>query len=107
MTPRGTSITSAFVCARAELRARLPSMLALAILLGLASAAVMTTSAGARRTNSAYARFAKQYKAADILIYPANIFDSSFAALDFDKVSALPHVAFAARQHYLGAQDST
>ena len=80
-------------------------MLALAILLGLASGAVMTTAAGARRTNSAYGRFAKDYKAADMLIYPANTFDSSFAALDFDKVSVLPQVAVAARQLFVGANN--
>ena len=105
MASRGTSFTAAFVCARAELRARRGSMLALAILLGLASGAVMTTAAGARRTNSAYGRFAKAYKAADMLIYPAYTFDSSFAKLDFDQVSVLPQVAVAGRQLFLGATD--
>jgi len=80
-------------------------MLALAILLGLASGAVMASAAGARRTNSAYSRFAKDYKAADLLVYPANQFDPSFADLDFDKVAALPQVEVAARQHYLGVRD--
>ena len=89
--------------ARAEFRARFPSMLALALLLGLASGAVLTVAAGARRTDSAYGRFARQYKAADMLIYPA--FDSSFASLDFDEVARLPEVAASARYNFVGASN--
>lgn len=97
-------MTAVLLRARAELRSRLPSMLALAILLGLSAGTVMTLTAGARRTDSAYERFARKYRAADMLIYPA--FDSSFAALDFDTVAALPQVVASAKQLFVGASDS-
>src|SRR5438094_946576 len=91
------------VRARAELRARLPSVLALALLVGLGTGAVMTTMAGARRTDSAYSRFARSHKAADMTIYPP--FGPDFAHLDFDKVTRLPQVAASARFDYFGVGD--
>ena len=92
------------VVARAELRSRLLSMLALAILLGLSSGAVMTLAAGASRTDSAYERFAREHKAADMLIYPA--FDpETFAKIDLDTIAALPQVAASGRQYFIGATD--
>ncbi|MGZ4206121.1 MAG: hypothetical protein ACXVES_12780, partial [Actinomycetota bacterium] len=60
-----------WVRARAELRARLPSMLALALLVGLAAGVVMTTAAGARRTDTSYKRFARAYLAADMEVFPS------------------------------------
>jgi ABC-type antimicrobial peptide transport system permease subunit len=78
-------------------------MLALAILLGLGAGAVMTLTAGARRTDSAYGRFAREYLAADILIYPS--FDPSFASFDFDQLAALPQVTASARQHYMATRE--
>jgi putative ABC transport system permease protein len=96
-------MNAALLRARTEFRARFPSMLALALLLGLASGVVLTLTAGARRTDSAYGRFARRYKAADMLIYPA--FDSSFASLDFDEVARLPEVAASARYNFVGASN--
>jgi putative ABC transport system permease protein len=96
-------VSAVLVRARAELRARLPSMLALTILLGLGAGAVMTLTAGARRTDSAYARFAREYKAADMLLYPQ--FGDTFAKFDFATVAAQPQVLVAARQSFLGAQE--
>lgn len=97
-------MTAARMRARGELRARFGSMLALAILLGLGSGAVLTVAAGARRTDSSYARFAREYKAADLLVFEA--FDSSFADLDFDKVARLPQVVASGVKHLAGASDS-
>src|SRR5262245_43495964 len=74
-------------------------MLALALLLGLGAGAVLTLAAGARRTDTAYPRFAREYKAADMLLYPQ--FDPTFASFDFEQL-ALPQVAAAAREHWLG-----
>jgi len=97
-------MTAMLVVARAELRSRLLSMLALAILLGLSSGAVMTLAAGARRTDSAYERFAREHKAADMLIYPA--FDpETFAFIDLDTIAALPQVAASGRQYLVAATD--
>ena len=93
-------MNAALLRARAELRARLASMIALAVLLGLGAGAVLTLTAGARRTDSAYRRFERAYLAADMLVYPA--FDSTFASLDFDEVAALPEVVASGRQHFVG-----
>jgi ABC-type lipoprotein release transport system permease subunit len=95
--------TAVLMRTRTELRARFTSMLALTLLVGLGSGAVMTLAAGARRTDSAYSRFARQYDAADVIVNPA--FGSQFAALDFTKVSALPQVAAVSRQHLVGVSD--
>jgi ABC-type antimicrobial peptide transport system permease subunit len=84
---------------RAEIRSRLPSIVALALLVGLGTGFVMTTAAGARRTDSSYRRFSSLYKAADMMIYPA--FDEAFAALDFDRVEKLPQVLAAARYRFI------
>ena len=91
------------VRARAEMRARLPSMIALAILLGLGAGAVMTTAAGARRTDSSYRRFSKAYLGGDMIVWPS--FGPQFASLDFDQVAKLPQVVAAARLHFLGTVD--
>ena len=91
-------------CARAEMRARLVSILVLALLLGLGSGTVMTLLAGARRTDSAYGRFAREHLAADMLIYAA--FDpENFADLDFERVAALPQVAASGIQQFIGTMD--
>jgi len=92
--------------ARSELRARLPSMLALALLLGLGGGAVMTLAAGARRTDTSYPRFARTYLAADALLfnYPsAPGSKRQFANLDFGNVERLPQVAAWGIQHFLPA----
>ena len=99
---RGTSsITAVVACARAEMRARRLSVLALAILLGLGSGTVMMLLAGANRTDTSYQRFARKNLAADMLLYAA--FDPvNFAALDFDKVAALPQIAASGVQRFIG-----
>lgn len=45
---------SVWLCLRAELRPKLRSLLALALLLGLVGGVVLTAAAGARRTDTAY-----------------------------------------------------
>ena len=96
-------MTAVLTRARAELRARLISLLALTLLVGFGSGAVMTIAAGARRTDTAYPRFARAYKAADMRVYPA--FDNTFASLDFNAVQRLPEVAASSRQHFLFADN--
>jgi len=75
-------MTAVLTRARAELRARRASMIALTLLVGIGAATVMTLAAGARRTDTAYPRFARAYKAADVVVYPS--FGSEFAILDFN-----------------------
>ena len=89
----------------AELRSRLASTVALALLVGLGSGAVMTMAAGARRTDTAYRRFALAHLAADMQVFPA--FGANFAQLDFSKVSHLPQVVASATVHFFGTDDQS
>ena len=76
----------------AELRARSRAWLALALLVGVAGGAVLLTAAGARRTDSAYARYLRASRASDLLVAPAlNSYDSAMARLP--GVQAIAHVA--------------
>ena len=97
-------MTAVLLRAGSELRARLASMLALTLLLGLSAGAVITLAAGARRTDSAYSRFERQYLAGDMLIYPP--FDPrTFADIPFETIAKLPQVIASGRQRFLGATD--
>src|SRR5437879_1299880 len=98
-------MTAVLTRVRAELRARRASMIALTLLVGVGAATVMTLAAGARRTDTAYPRFARAYKAADVLVYPS--FGTQFANLDFNTVGQLRQVAAASVQSFFGVTDST
>lgn len=79
---------------RAELRGRWRSLLAVAILVGLAGGATLAAVAGARRTDSAFDRLVRDTEAWDVLVNPDFGGES---ALDPDDVAALPQVARAGR----------
>lgn len=85
--------------ARAELRSRMRSWLGLAALVGLVAGLVIASAAGARRTDTAYARFLDQQRAADVFLdnYP----DPGVATVDPAAVERLPQVASAARAAFL------
>jgi MacB-like periplasmic core domain/FtsX-like permease family len=72
-----------------ELRARWLSWAVLILLVGVAGGVVLTTVAGARRTDSAYPRFLNVYKASDALVSPA---DNGTGGYD-DALARLPSVA--------------
>ena len=55
-----------------QLRSRWRSWALLAVLVGLAGAVVLTATAGARRTDSAYGRFLDSIHASDVLVSPDN-----------------------------------
>lgn len=57
---------------RTELRSRWRAWAAVALLIGLAGGVVLTTAAGARRTDTAYSRYLQQSRAADVLVSPSN-----------------------------------
>lgn len=59
------------LCARADLR-RWKATLAIAVLIGIAGAVVLTSYAGARRTSSAYPRYLQATHAADFLVATEN-----------------------------------
>jgi MacB-like periplasmic core domain/FtsX-like permease family len=61
---------SVWLCLRAELRPKLRSLLALALLLGLIGGVVLTAAAGARRTDTAYPRLLRWSRASDVLVIP-------------------------------------
>ncbi len=68
---------------RVELRARWRSWAVLALFVGFAGGVVLTTAAGARRTNSAYTRFLRFSHAADVLVSPDQTgFPHLYKALD-------------------------
>ena len=54
-----------------EFRARWLSWAVLVLLVGLAGGTVLTAAAGARRTDTAYPRFLRAYRASDMLVGPA------------------------------------
>jgi hypothetical protein len=55
-----------------ELRARWRAWGAIALLIGVAGGAVLTAAAGARRTETAYPRFLRFARAADVVVSPQN-----------------------------------
>jgi hypothetical protein len=83
---------------RAELRTRWRAWLGLALLIGMASGAVLALAAGARRTDTAYSRFLESHNAYDVAVinYP----DDETAVFDFDELEQLPQVADSARANF-------
>jgi hypothetical protein len=75
---------------RAELRTRWKSIVALALLAGVAGAVALAAVAGARRTDSAFARMVRETRAADVLVNPDFGNDSG---LDPRAIARLPMVA--------------
>src|SRR5215210_2725612 len=78
---------------RAEARRGWKAWLALGILIGLGSGAVLALLAGARRTDSAIDRFGAKANAWDVQVTSGipGLFD--FAELDLGEVASLPGVA--------------
>ncbi|MGH9214643.1 MAG: ABC transporter permease [Acidimicrobiales bacterium] len=76
---------------RAELRSRWVAWLGLAVLVGVAAGAVMALVAGARRTDTAYARFLQAHNAYDVMVIDYE--ERGFPGVGgFDEVAALPLV---------------
>ena len=67
-----------------EFQARWKGWAVLVLLVGMASGAVLTAAAGARRTDTAYPRFLQAYKGSDVLVGPAGSgggYDNALAGL--------------------------
>lgn len=76
---------------RVELRSRWRAWLGLAVLVGLAAGAVMALAAGARRTDTAYARFLVAHNAYDVMVIDYE--ERGFPGVGgFDEIAALPSV---------------
>jgi ABC-type lipoprotein release transport system permease subunit len=84
-------VTAVWYRLRAELRSRWRAWLGLGLLVGLASGAVMALAAGARRTDTAYARFLEAQNAYDVIVFDYE--QRGFPGVGgFDKIAALPMV---------------
>ena len=81
---------------RAELRVRWKSVLALALLAGLAGGVTLAAIAGARRTDSAYSRLLVSTNAAHVMVNPDY---GNGSGLDAKAVAQLPMVTQAAREN--------
>ena len=81
---------------RAELRARWLPWLAVALVAGVGAGVVVGLLAGARRTESAYARFVRSQHASDVLVAGKSSF-GLIGSVDLDRVDRLPQVAATAR----------
>lgn len=82
------------VWARATLSRRWRATVVLAVLVGLAGGVALAGVAGARRTDTALARFLAHSQPFDVFLFSTN------AALDFDAVARLPQVADAGHSAY-------
>jgi len=79
---------------RSELRARWRAWAWIALLIGLVGGVVLASAAGARRTSSAFGRYLRSSRAADLLVSPENSGAGYYAALTKDPaVAALAPVA--------------
>jgi hypothetical protein len=85
---------------RASIRTGWRGLLGLAVLVGVASGAVLTGVEAARRTDSAFDRMVVATEAWDVLVNPDNGTDS---ALRFEDLAALPMVAEAGRYDGVGS----
>lgn len=94
--PVVTAMIAILVRASSELRSR-RAWLGLALVAALGAGAVMTASVGARRTDSAYGRFDRAQRGADVVIFPS--FGEGFVAPSFAQVRRLPQVAAAGRMY--------
>jgi putative ABC transport system permease protein len=79
-----------WMCARAEVRTRWRSLVALSLILGIAGGVVLFSAAGARRTDSAYTRFVEWSNTPDVLVSSGGF---GFGHVDLGRAAALPEVA--------------
>jgi len=75
------------ICGMANLRRKVAGTIAVALLVALAGGVVLAAAAGARRTESAYARMARFTNAADATVGP-----NGFGKVDPSQVATLPGV---------------
>ena len=79
---------------RAELRSRWRAWLALAVLAGLAGGLVTAVAAGARRTDSAVARWRSATETKDVWVGRSKVYSLD---ADFSRIERLPQVVDAVR----------
>ncbi|HEX9711036.1 MAG TPA: FtsX-like permease family protein [Actinomycetota bacterium] len=87
--------------ARAEMRGRLRTAVALSLLLALVGGAALAAAAGARRTHSAYPRFVERYRGSDVSVSTGGMEDTDEI---FDRIEQLPMIASASRGELLNGE---
>jgi ABC-type lipoprotein release transport system permease subunit len=80
--------------ARTDVRARLRSLLALGVLVGLTVGLAVAALAGARRTDTAFARLRNRTEAADVIVFPGQV---GVYKADWSALARRPEVAKIAR----------
>jgi ABC-type lipoprotein release transport system permease subunit len=92
---------------RVEARAHWRSWLGAALLVGILTGAGIAAFSGARRTQTAYARFLRGTRAFDIALTNGSTPESINRQFDFDEIARLPEVGSAAKIAYYNAEGST
>jgi putative ABC transport system permease protein len=96
-------MTAIWMRARSELRSRLFAVLSLAVIVGVLGGVVIAAAAGARRTETAYPRFAKAQNALDVVVSPFG----KDRAEAFREIEHLPQVAQFSMANIFGASART
>src|SRR2546423_12899404 len=90
--------------ARAELASRMRSLVALALILGIAGGVVVFAVAGARRTDSVYTRLIDWGHLPDVLVSSGGF---GFGGGGLDKAAAPPQGAGSAQLYQVGVYPAT
>src|SRR5437764_4242992 len=100
--PGSCELAAVWARARADLRTRWKAWLMLAILVGLAAGGVIAAAAGARRTDTAFPRFAQAERAPNVMLL---VGDPTFAQFSLEQVAHLPQVAGVATLSFYSPAD--
>src|SRR5204863_8584396 len=87
-------VTGVWLRARSEMRSDRRSLVALAVMLGLISAVVLTAGAGARRTDTPYPRLRASIKSPDVFVISGKDPHGPIPVVDLRKALRLPQVSF-------------
>ncbi|MFL5796922.1 MAG: FtsX-like permease family protein [Actinomycetota bacterium] len=85
-------MTAVWARLRAELRSGLRSLIALALVLGLFGGVTLAAAAGARRTDSAYARFLAATRPPDVFVFNGTGGPADFPPANLPAILRLPEV---------------
>lgn len=84
-------MTAVLLRVRSDLRARWRAWLGLTLIMGIAAGAVISSAAGARRTDTSYSRSVRSMRAPDAFVFQST--DPGFASITEAQLSTLPEVA--------------
>ena len=84
-------MTAVLLRVRSDLRARWRAWLGLTLIMGIAAGAVISSAAGARRTDTSYSRFVRSMRGPDAFVFETT--DPAFASITEAQLKTLPEVA--------------